>query len=101
MGLDAKSRAAVEKMPENAKLVMLQQHLQKQGANAKGTPDFYARALKDYRQKGISSTAQASKTLNAIRVSLNNQPIAWVKKFISMDGVDHLLELLNRLTGRE
>eukprot|EP00158_Paraphelidium_tribonemae_P009082 Partr_v1_DN28763_c0_g1_i3_m61729 putative Diaphanous homolog len=106
MGLEEDKRKAVRAMPKDSKWMMVFQHLQKQdgappvaaAAFAKGSPEYYARQLKEYLVKGISSSGSAAKTLNAIRVSIGSQPLTWVRTFIEREGLSHLLELLKILT---
>ena len=109
MGLDETKRVAVRNMPKDAKWMMLNQHMQKlddsvSNTTAKGSPEFFARQLKDFAhllQVSSSYHQQQSccKTVNAIKVSLATQPIIWVKKFIMSDGLSYLLELLDKITN--
>ena len=58
----------------------------------KSSPEYYTKALRDPRNVDL-------KLLTALRVSLTNQPISWVRDFIAVQGLRTLLDILVILHG--
>lgn len=98
MGFEDSKRSTMMAMNIDYKWKMVTSQMQKEkskGENKgdKDTPEFYAKQLGNSKHTNL-------KILSSLRISLTNQPLSWVQTFLSLGGLNSLIDMLKILHSK-